>query len=132
MLFCRIQSIFLLQQKILFRHFAENESHMSQKEALQLFGDKTIRTAWSEEEEKWYFSIVDVIAVLTDSADASAYWRKLKERLLKEGNETVTNCHTFKMKAADGKMRQTDVADQQQLFRLIQQLSDENGQLKRL
>ena len=105
---------------------------MSQKEALQLFGDKTIRTAWSEEEEKWYFSIVDVIAVLTDSADASAYWRKLKERLLKEGNETVTNCHTFKMKAADGKTRQTDVADQQQLFRLIQQLSDENGQLKRL
>ena len=95
---------------------------MSQKEALQLFGDKTIRTAWSEEEEKWYFSIVDVIAVLTDSADASAYWRKLKERLLKEGNETVTNCHTFKMKAADGKMRQTDVADQQQLFRLIQSI----------
>ena len=74
---------------------------MSQKEALQLFGDKKIRTAWSEEEEKWYFSIVDVVAVLTDSVDASAYWRKLKERLLKEGNETVTNCHAFKMAAAD-------------------------------
>ncbi len=95
---------------------------MSKKEALQLFGDKTIRTAWSEKEEKWYFSIIDVVAVLTDSAEASAYWRKLKERLLKEGNETVTNCHTFKMRAADGKMRQTDVADQEQLFRLIQSI----------
>jgi hypothetical protein len=115
--------IFLLQQNILFCNFAENESCMSKKEALQLFGDKTIRTAWSEEEEKWYFSIIDVVAVLTDSADASAYWRKLKEWLLKEGNETVTTCHAFKMRAADGKMRQTDVADQQQLFRLIQ-LSD--------
>ena len=93
---------------------------MSQKEALQLFGDKKIRTAWSEEEEKWYFSIVDVVAVLTNSTDSAAYWRKLKERLKKEGNETVTNCHAFKMTAADGKMRQTDVADQEQLFRLIQ------------
>ena len=95
---------------------------MSEKEKIQLFQDNKVRTAWSEEEEKWYFSIVDVIAVLTDSADASAYWRKLKERLLKEGNETVTNCHTFKMRAADGKMRQTDVADQEQLFRLIQSI----------
>ena len=95
---------------------------MSKKEALQLFGDKTIRTAWSEDDEKWYFSIIDVVYVLTDSVDASAYWRKLKERLLKEGNETVTTCHTFKMKAADGKMRQTDVADQEQLFRLIQSI----------
>ena len=93
---------------------------MSQKEALQLFGDKKIRTVWSEEEEKWYFSIVDVVAVLTNSTDSAAYWRKLKERLKKEGNETVTNCHAFKMTAADGKMRQTDVADQEQLFRLIQ------------
>ncbi|MBR4568887.1 MAG: Bro-N domain-containing protein [Bacteroidales bacterium] len=93
---------------------------MSQKEALQLFGDKKIRTAWSEEDEKWYFSIVDVVAVLTNSTDSAAYWRKLKERLKKEGNETVTNCHAFKMTAADGKMRQTDVADQEQLFRLIQ------------
>ena len=95
---------------------------MSQKEALQLFGDKKIRTIWNDEEEKWYFSIIDVVSVLTDSVDASAYWRKLKERLLKEGNETVTNCHTFKMKAADGKMRQTDVANQEQLFRLIQSI----------
>ena len=122
MRFCRIQSIFLLRQKNLFCTFAENDICMSQKEALQLFGDKTIRTAWSEDDEKWYFSIVDVVSVLTESVDASAYWRKLKERLLKEGNETVTNCHTFKMRAADGKMRQTDVADQEQLFRLIQSI----------
>lgn len=73
---------------------------MSKKEALQLFGDKKIRTAWSEEEEKWFFSIVDVVAVLTNSTDSAAYWRKLKERLKKEGNETVTNCHAFKMTAA--------------------------------
>ena len=95
---------------------------MGNKEALQLFGEKRIRTAWNQEEEKWYFSIVDVCAALTDSVDATAYWRKLKERLRKEGNETVTNCHAFKMRAADGKMRQTDVADQQQLFRLIQSI----------
>ncbi len=95
---------------------------MGNKEALQLFGEKRIRTAWNQEEEKWYFSIVDVCAALTDSVDAAAYWRKLKERLRKEGNETVTNCHAFKMRAADGKMRQTDVADQQQLFRLIQSI----------
>jgi hypothetical protein len=122
MSFCQIEGIFLLQQRNLFCNFAENESRMSRREALQLFGDKKIRTAWSEEEEKWYFSIVDVVSVLTDSADASAYWRKLKERLLKEGNETVTHCHTFKMRAADGKMRQTDVANQEQLFRLIQSI----------
>ena len=95
---------------------------MSEKEKVQLFQDSKVRTVWDEREEKWYFSIVDVIAVLTDSADASAYWRKLKERLLKEGNETVTNCHTFKMRAADGKMRHTDVANQEQLFRLIQSI----------
>ena len=95
---------------------------MSQKEALQLFGDKKIRTAWSEEEEKWYFSIVDVIAVLTDSKNPALYWRVLKKRLKEEGNETVTNCNAFKMVASDGKRRQTDVADQQQLFRLIQSI----------
>lgn len=89
---------------------------------IQLFEDKPIRTAWDEEKEEWYFSIVDVVGVLTDSVNPQTYWRKLKQRLLDEGNETVTNCHTFKMKAADGKMRQTDVADQQQLFRLIQSI----------
>ena len=76
----RTPSFSLLQLKILFRNFAENERRMSQKEALQLFGDKTIRTAWSEEEEKWYFSIVDVVSVLTDGADAKRYWSVLKVR----------------------------------------------------
>ena len=95
---------------------------MGNKEALQLFGEKRIRTAWNQEEEKWYFSIVDVVSVLTDSPDPAKYWRVLKTRLKKEGSETATNCSTFKMKAADGKMRQTDVADQQQLFRLIQSI----------
>ena len=95
---------------------------MAQKEALQLFNDRQIRTAWDDKEEKWYFSIVDVVAVLTDSAAPQAYWRKLKQRLKEEGDETVTNCHAFKLRAADGKMRLTDVADQQQLFRLIQSI----------
>ena len=122
MSFCRPQSVFLLLLNMRFCNFAENDIRMSQKEALQLFGDKKIRTAWSEDEEKWYFSIVDVVSALTDSVDASAYWRKLKERLLKEGNETVTSCHTFKMRAADGKMRLTDMANQQQVFRIIQSL----------
>ena len=82
---------------------------MTKKEALQLFEERKVRTVWDDVEEKWYFSIVDVVAALTDSVDAMAYWRKLKERLLKEGNETVTHCHTLKMRARDGKMRQTDV-----------------------
>ena len=79
---------------------------MGNKEALQLFGEKRIRTAWNQEEEKWYFSIVDVVSVLTDSPDPAKYWRVLKTRLKKEGSETATNCSTFKMRAADGKMRQ--------------------------
>ena len=89
---------------------------------LQNFNDKPVRTAWSDEQNKWYFSIVDVISVLTDSIDPNAYWRKLKQRLLAEGNETVTNCHSLKMMALDGKMRMTDVADTEQLFRLIQSI----------
>ena len=95
---------------------------MGQKEALQLFNDRQIRTAWDDKEEKWYFSIVDVVAALTDSTDPFAYWRKLKQRLKSEGNETVTECHGLKMHAADGKMRLTDVADQVQLFRLVQSI----------
>ena len=96
-----------------------------QKQAIQLFQEKKIRTLWDEELEKWYFSIVDVVEVLTDSKDyqtARKYWNKLKQRLKEEGNETVTNCHQLKMQAADGKMRKTDVADQEQLFRLIQSI----------
>ena len=85
-------------------------------------GQKKIRTLWDEKIEKWYFSIVDVIGVLTESVDPNAYWRKLKQRLKEEGNETVTNCHGLKMLALDGKMRMTDVADTEQLFRLIQSI----------
>ena len=95
---------------------------MTQKQAIQLFEEKKVRTVWDDEEEKWYFSIVDTVAVLTDSIDPTAYWRKLKQRLKAEGNETVTNCHGLKMIAPDGKMRQTDVADTEQLFRLIQSI----------
>ena len=95
---------------------------MTKETALQLFEQKQVRSLWKEEEEKWYFSIVDVVAILTESKDALAYWRKLKQRLKAEGNETVTNCHGLKMIAADGKMRVTDVADTEQLFRLIQSI----------
>ena len=95
---------------------------MSHEQQIQLFEDRKVRTVWDSEREKWYFSIVYVIQVLTDSTDATAYWRKLKQRLKAEGNETVTNCHGLKMQAADGKMRLTDVADTEQLFRLIQSI----------
>lgn len=81
---------------------------MGKDNKIQLFENQPIRTAWNEELEEWYFSIIDVVAVLTESKDANAYWRKLKQRLIKEGNETVTNCHALKMKAADGKRRLTD------------------------
>lgn len=88
----------------------------------KLFESNQIRSAWNEEEQKWYFSITDIVGILTESIDPLAYWRKLKERLKKEGNETVTNSHGLKMKAADGKMRMTDVADVEQLLRLIQSI----------
>jgi hypothetical protein len=100
----------------------EHPTNMKQQEAIQLFEEKKVRTLWNQDEEKWYFSIVDTVSVLTESIDPSAYWRKLKQRLKAEGNETVTNCHGLKMKAADGKMRLTDVADTEQLFRLIQSI----------
>ena len=80
---------------------------MTQKQAIQLFEERKVRTVWDDEAGKWYVSIVDVIAVLTESKDAAAYWRKLKQRLKAEGNETVTNCHGLKMTAPDGKMRLT-------------------------
>ena len=89
---------------------------------IQKFEERSIRTAWDEEREEWYFSVVDVIAVLTESIDPAAYWRKLKQRLKAEGNETVTNCHGLKMRAMDGKMRVTDVANTEQLLRLIQSI----------
>ena len=89
---------------------------------IQLFENQPIRTAWDEEKEEWYFSVVDAVRVLTDSKDPLAYWRKLKQRLRGEGNETVTNCHALKMTAADGKKRITDVADTEQLLRIIQSI----------
>ena len=95
---------------------------MKKQSEIKLFEDKQIRSLWDTEKEKWYISIVDVIALLTESVDPNAYWRKLKQRLKAEGNETVTNCHGLKMLAADGKMRLTDVADTEQLFRLIQSI----------
>ncbi|HCY76681.1 MAG TPA: hypothetical protein DHV28_12245 [Ignavibacteriales bacterium] len=93
---------------------------MNKETAIKIFEQKKIRSHWDDGQEKWYFSVVDVILVLTDSVDVAAYWRKLKQRLKEEGNETVTNLHGLKMLAADGKMRLTDVADTEQLFRLIQ------------
>ena len=95
------------------------------KEAIKLFEERKVRTIWDDTHEKWYFSIVDVVAILADSKDfltARKYWNKLKERLKKEGNETVSNCHQLKLEAADGKMRLSDVADTEQLFRLIQSI----------
>lgn len=95
---------------------------MTKDEAVKIFNRQRVRTHWDEEAEKWYFSIVDVVAILTDSADARKYWSKLKQRLRAEGNETVTNCHQLKMLAIDGKMRLTDVADTEQLLRLVQSI----------
>ena len=95
---------------------------MTKKQAVQLFEEQKVRTIWDDEEEKWYFCVVDVVEVLTDSANPQTYWRVLKNRLKKEGNETVTNCNALKMRAADGKMRLMDVADTEQLFRLIQSI----------
>ena len=93
-----------------------------ENDKLQLFEDKAIRTAWDEEAEEWYFSIVDVVAVLTDSPNPQTYWRVMKKRLKDEGNETVTNCNALKMTAADGKKRLTDVATTEQLLRIIQSI----------
>lgn len=95
---------------------------LAQNDKIQLFEDKRIRTAWDEEKEEWYFSIVDVVAVLTDSPNPQTYWRVLKKRLKDEGNETVTSCNALKMTAADGKRRLTDVADTEQLLRIIQSI----------
>ena len=95
---------------------------MAQSDKIQLFEDKRIRTAWDAEKEEWYFSIVDVVAVLTDSPNPQTYWRVLKKRLKDEGNETVTSCNALKMTAADGKHRLTDVADTEQLLRIIQSI----------
>ncbi len=98
--------------------------NMTKKQTLQLFEQRKVRTVWDDQEEKWYFSIIDVVSVLTDSdyQTARKYWKVLKGRLIKEGNETVTNCYQLKLQAEDGKMRLTDVADTEQLFRIIQSI----------
>lgn len=95
---------------------------MGNKDTMQFFENKKIRSVWDAEKEEWFFSIVDVVAVLTESRDPTAYWRKLKQRLKDEGNQTVTNCHALKMIAKDGKKRQTDVADTEQVLRIIQSI----------
>ena len=95
---------------------------MTKENAIKLFEDKQVRSVWDEDAEKWYISIVDVVSALTDSMDGRKYWNKLKQRLKEEGNETVTNCHQLKMLSADGKMRFTDVATTEQMFRLIQSI----------
>ena len=95
---------------------------MPKHEIVKIFGERKVRSVWDDEAEKWYFSVVDVVAVLTDSADPRNYWKVLKNRLKKEGNQSVTNCNQLKLKAADGKFYKTDVADQEQLFRLIQSI----------
>ena len=92
---------------------------MTKREISKLFEDRKIRTVWDDKEEKWYFSIVDVVAVLTDSENPQTYWRVLKNRLKKEGNQTVTNCNGLKLRAADGKMILTDVVDTEQRKTLI-------------
>lgn len=104
---------------------------MTKENAIKIFEQKQVRTHWDDEQEKWYFSIVDVVAVLTEQTDslkARKYWNKLKERLKNEGNETVTNCHQLKMIAEDGKMRFTDVADTEQLFRLLQSVPSKKAE----
>lgn len=101
-------------------HEGRMEESMSKQEIVKAFGGRTIRSVWDDETETWYFSIVDVVGVLTDSKDPLAYWRKLKQRLKAEGNQTLTACHGLKLRAADGKMRMTDVATAEQMFRVIQ------------
>ena len=120
--------MFLIETLVRFRLLCYNKTrssggvHMSANDKIQLFEDKRIRTAWDKEKEEWYFSIVDVVAVLTDSPNPQTYWRVLKKRLKDEGNETVTSCNGLKMTAADGKKRLTDVADTEQLLRIIQSI----------
>ncbi len=95
---------------------------MTKKEAIKIFEEKKVRTVWDDETEEWFFSIVDVVAILTDSPNPSNYWKVLKHRLRKEGNESVTNCNQLKLPSTDGKYYKTDVATTEQLFRLIQSI----------
>ncbi len=102
----------------------EDKMHLINK----LFNNETIRTVWDKEEEKYYVSVVDVVGVLSKSKDRVSYWRKLKQRLKEEGNETVTNCHGLKLKAQDGKYRMTDVVDIEGMFRIIESIPSKNAE----
>lgn len=95
---------------------------MVKKNSIKLFGEEKVRAVWDEKKEKWFFSVVDIVAILTESPNPQTYWRVLKKRLKDEGNETVTNCNALKILAADGKMRLTDVADTEQVLRIIQSI----------
>lgn len=106
---------------------AENLDIEDEQELEFIYDDK-VRKVWNAKEEEWYFSIIDVCEVLTDSVDARKYWNKLKQRLSDEGNETVTNCHQLKMKASDGKMRKTDCANTEQLLRIIQSIPSKKAE----
>ena len=101
---------------------------MEQNFAIQLFEDRKVRVVWDAEQEKYFFSIVDIIQVLTESENPQTYWRVLKKRLRDEGNESVTNCNALKIPAADGKKRMTDVADIEQLLRLIQSIPSKKAE----
>ncbi len=102
---------------------------MSKKDTqIKLFKDKQVRTVWDDTKEDWFFSVVDVVGILSNSVNPSAYWRKLKQRLTKEGNQTVTNCHKLKMQATDGKMRNTDVLDTKGVLRLVQSIPSPNAE----
>ena len=101
---------------------------MTQETAIKVFQQKEVRSHWNADEEKWYFSVVDLVGILSNSKDPQSYQRKLKQRLKQEGNETVTNCHGLKLLSPDGKMRLSDVADTEQLFRLIQSVPSPNAE----
>lgn len=98
----------------------------------EMFNDKTIRAVWNKDEEKYYISVIDIAEALTDSVDPAGYWRKLKQRLKQEGNETVTNCHGLKLKARDGKYRMTDVVDIEGMFRIIESIPSPNAESMKL
>ncbi len=95
---------------------------MTKETAIKLFEEKQVRSIWNEEDEKWYFSVIDIIEILTESPNPNNYWKVLKNRLKKEGSELVTNCNQLKLQSRDGKFYKTDVADTEQLFRLIQSI----------
>ena len=124
----RLQFDIYLKIIFIFCYDIENINEDKTMDKLQLFNSQKIRTHWDGENELWYFSITDIVAILTNSIDGRKYWNKLKQRLKEEGNETVTNCHQLKMKASDGKMRLTDVATTEQVLRLVQSIPSPNAE----